>query len=139
MSILTLRPVSRLTRLVPLVAAAFGLVTAAQAQPAEVSGSLLGSLRRGEHLVSFEAKGGKAQSKRVTVDQWTLVAGRDVQRIPAQGDVVFQLRAGRIRTLIDGQKLDRREGDIWLLPTGTSMAVSVMTEMATLQSVSLLP
>ena len=131
---------ARLLHLFSLAAAvaAVGITPSpACAQTANDVPGLLAPLRRAEEVVTFAAKDGKSQAQRVAIDQWTLVAGREITRFPAEGDVLVQLRAGLITTLIDGQRQDRKEGDFWLLPAGTQMSVSVKTEMATLQTVSL--
>ena len=129
----------RIFSLAAAVASAGIAPAPARAQAAaEVSG-LLAPLRRAEETVIFSAKDGKSQALRVAIDQWTLVAGREIVRFPADGDVLVQLRAGLITTVIGGQRQARKEGDFWLLPAGTTMSVTVKTEMATLQTVSVKP
>jgi quercetin dioxygenase-like cupin family protein len=98
--------------------------------------SPLAPLRRADETLAVTGRDGRAQALRIALHEWTLVAGRDVARFPADGDVLAHLRAGRVTTTIDGQSTARSEGEFWLVPAGKAMAIRVTTEMATIETTS---
>lgn len=69
----------------------------------------------------------------VTIKQWSLVAGKSFDRFPEEGHLIVQLRAGRVVTIIDGKREDRREGEFWEVAPGSPMGLEVTSEMAILQ------
>jgi quercetin dioxygenase-like cupin family protein len=107
----------------------------AQAASSEAA-TQLAPLRRADETLSVTGRDGRVQALRVALHEWTLVAGRDIPRFPADGDLLVHLRAGRVTTTIDGQSTARNEGEFWLVPAGKAMAVRVTTEMATIETTS---
>ena len=107
---------------------------------AQVAGSdaatQLAPLRRADETLAVTGRDGRAQALRVALQKWTLVAGRDIPRFPADGDLLVHLRAGRVTTMIDGQSTARSEGEFWLVPAGKAMELRVTTEMATIETTS---
>jgi len=97
----------------------------------------LAPLRRADETFALTGRDGRAQALRVSLHEWTLVAGRDVPRFPADGDLLVHLRAGRVTTTVDGQSTARSEGEFWLVPAGKAMAVRVTTEMATIETINM--
>ena len=97
---------------------------------------LLAPFKRADERATLVMKNGKSRELHVAVNQWTLVAGREITRFPEQGDVIVQLQAGLVTTVIGGHKQERKEGDFWLVPAGSAMSVTVTTEMATMQTVA---
>ena len=96
----------------------------------------LAPLRRADETLAVTGRDGREQALRVVLHEWTLVAGGDVPRFPADGDLLVHLRAGRVTTTIDGQSTPRSEGEFWLVSAGKAMTVRVTTEMATIETTS---
>jgi quercetin dioxygenase-like cupin family protein len=96
----------------------------------------LAPLRRADETLAVTGRDGRVQALRVALHEWTLVAGRDIARFPADGNLLVQLRAGRVTTTIDGQSMARSEGEFWVVPAGKTMALRVTTEMATIATTS---
>ena len=81
-----------------------------------------------------------ARRSRVTVRTWILHNKEKLERLPETGLLLVELRAGeRCTTIIDGKRVERKEGDFWLVPAGTSMAVETGRFSVVLQTIALTP
>jgi hypothetical protein len=80
--------------------------------------------------------GDRAQPVRVDIRLWSLAGAQriDTLDLPFRGLLVVELRAGRIATIIGGRRVERREGEIWSVPAGTTMQLETGDNMATLQT-----
>ena len=54
--------------------------------------------------------------------------------LPFRGFMIVELRAGEAVTIIDGQRVERREGEIWSVPPGSEMRVETDDDTAVLQT-----
>ena len=80
------------------------------------------------------ARGGAAA--RVDIRVWS-IAGR--QRLaglslPYRGLTIVELRAGDLTTVIDGRRVERREGEIWSVPAGSAMRLQTDDDTAVVQT-----
>jgi quercetin dioxygenase-like cupin family protein len=86
--------------------------------------------------VTFHTQNGAIKQVSVTVRNWSVVGGRTAARFPEQGFLLFHLLAGQVTTEIGGKQQNRKTGDTWTLPAGSSMELTVKREMATMQTVA---
>jgi len=78
------------------------------------------------------------RSSRVTVRIWILHNKEKIERLPESGLLLVELRAGqRCITIIDGKRVERKEGEFWLVPAGTSMGVETGRFSVVLQTIAL--
>jgi quercetin dioxygenase-like cupin family protein len=96
----------------------------------------LQSIVRFQGPVSFHAPNGTARQLSVTIRNWSIASGRPIERFQEPGLIMVQVLAGQVTTMIDGKSEDRKTGDIWAVPTGSAMAISVKRETAVLQTVA---
>jgi quercetin dioxygenase-like cupin family protein len=108
----------------------------AQAQQQLPSGLLPPTVRFHGDISLTSATGKAAKPLSVTIRQWSVPSGRTVERFPETGFVLVQLLAGKVTTNIEGKQQNRNTGDIWIVPAGASMAVTVRREMAILETVA---
>lgn len=73
----------------------------------------------------------------VDVRNWTIGGGArlDALPLPIQGLMVVQLRGGTLTTIINGNRRERFEGEIWTVPTSVPMGVETEDDSAILQTV----
>jgi hypothetical protein len=97
-----------------------------------------GLLRRGrfEGSVKLRTKAGRATQVGAVLHQWS-IPGKQRVAIPEHGFLLVELRAGRLTTTIDGKELERRAGDFWTVPAKVRMWVTVTSESAVLDVMSL--
>ena len=119
---------------VAIVLATLSLTQAQQQQPA----GLLPPTVRFQGNISLAPTATNANPKplSVTIRQWSVVGGRAVESFPETGFVLVQLLAGKVTTNIGGVQQNRNTGDIWIVPAGANMAVTVKREMATLETIA---
>ena len=81
---------------------------------------------------------GRADSVRVDVRQWSIAGGQRIAALalPVRGLLIVELRGGRLTTVIDGRRQERRIGEIWSVPPGHTMQVETGDDMATIQTTS---
>ena len=76
---------------------------------------------------------------RVGLYQW-IVRGRQkiaALELPVQGTTIVQLRAGKLTTVIDGQRQQRREGEFWTVPAGAALGIETDDDSAIIQTLTL--
>jgi hypothetical protein len=78
----------------------------------------------------------QADSVRVDIRLWSIAGGQRIAalELPFRGLTVVELRGGRVTTIIDGRRVERRVGEIWSVPTGSTMQLETGDDMATLQT-----
>jgi hypothetical protein len=67
-------------------------------------------------------------------------AGANLLALPlrAQGGfVIYELRAGKLTTVIDGKRQERREGEFWLVRPGESIALETEDDSVVVQTIQL--
>ena len=70
------------------------------------------------------------------IQRWSIAGGQRIAALkrPFRGLAIVELRGGRVTTIIDGQRVDRRVGEIWSVPLGSTMELETGDDMATLQT-----
>jgi len=53
------------------------------------------------------------------------------------GFVIYELRAGKLTTVIDGQRQERREGEFWLVRPGQSIELEAADDAVVLQTIQI--
>lgn len=104
-------------------------------EPQTANGALQSALRF-QGQVMFHVANGATRTVSVTVRNWS-IAGGSIDRFPEPGLAMVQLLAGRLTTTIDGKTEDRNTGDVWSVPSVSSMGVTVKRETAVIQTISL--
>jgi quercetin dioxygenase-like cupin family protein len=86
--------------------------------------------------VTFHEQNGAVRQVSVTIRNWSIAGGRPIDRFPEPGLVMVQVLAGQLTTLIDGKMEDRKTGDVWAVPVGSVMGITVKRETVILQTVA---
>lgn len=132
----------RSTIAIALSAALFSSVAHAQANPRDQAPAENGEavevkvegVQRFDGVLALGAK----RSSRVTVRIWSLHKKEKIKLLPESGLLLVELRAGeRCTTIIDGKRVEREEGDFWVVPAGTSMGVETGRFAVVLQTTAL--
>jgi len=78
---------------------------------------------------------------KLEIRNFSLVSSAESVLLTAEGFTVFQVRSGKIDTLISGKKERRLAGNFWTLVAGESMTVTFPphSEVAQLQSITVVP
>jgi len=73
----------------------------------------------------------------VEIRNWMLGGGLSLPElpIPPEGLMIVQLRGGELTTVIDGEKRERAEGELWTVPAGVRMGLETTDDSAVLQTV----
>lgn len=82
---------------------------------------------------------GKPLSIAVGLRLWSIDAVRGPQKLLIPEFTVFHLRAGTLKTMIDGKEETRKTDDFWVLPAGSQMSVQVKGETAVVETTSVSP
>jgi len=86
-----------------------------------------------EGSTTIPAKNGPMEAVHVSVQSWAI--SRREQQIPLQGFYVAHLLSGQISATIDGQTTPHVAGDYWTVKAGAAMRVSVVGEVAALETI----
>lgn len=117
-----------------------GTSNAYASQETDVDGhGLPAPIKRADETLAAPSADGNGRPLTVTIKQWSLIAGKSFDRFPEQGHLIVQLRAGRVVTIIDGEREERKEGEFWEVAPGSSMGLEVTSEMAILQVTAIKP
>jgi quercetin dioxygenase-like cupin family protein len=78
--------------------------------------------------------GAPTESARVDMRQWSIAGGQRLAslRLPFRGLLIVELRAGEITTIINGERVVRREGEIWSVPAESTMQLETGEDAAIL-------
>lgn len=135
----------RSTIAIALSAALFSSVAHAQANPrdedpaekGEAAEAKVEGVQRFDGVLALDAK--RTSRVAVTVTLWTLHKKKEkIQLLPESGLLLVELRAGRrCATIIDGKRVERKEGDFWVVPAGSSMGVEIERFAIVLQTTAL--
>jgi quercetin dioxygenase-like cupin family protein len=113
-----------------LVHSATASPAGAQARPdergVETRDRFAGTLR-------LSARDGSARALQVEVHHWSIRGGQRVTPAASPGFRVMQLLAGAVTTVIDGQRVARREGEFWTVPAGVALLLETGDDTAVLQ------
>lgn len=76
------------------------------------------------------------QTGHVSIQTWKLSGPKDVvHEIPLQGFYIAHLLSGAIATTIDGQTVKQPASAYWTVKAGASMKVSVLGELAVIETI----
>jgi hypothetical protein len=119
------------------ILAVLGAIAFAADQPSQEATR---SVSRFSGVVTTAALGGNAPM-RVEIMDWYLARTPQGFQIPAQGFYLAQLRSGRVVTDIAGKSETRQAGDLWTVPAGVPMTVTIRRpgEGAQLQTIAINP
>lgn len=73
---------------------------------------------------------------RVDIRVWSIAGHQRLAglRLPFRGLTIVELRAGDLTTVIDGRRVERREGEIWSVPAGSAMQLQTDDDTAVVQT-----
>lgn len=120
------------SRHLALATALVALAAPVGGQPTSRGGVEMRSVFEGQTMAR---EGGRA-SARVDIRVWS-VRGRQrvaALKFPFRGVTIVELRAGQVTTIIDGRRVERREGEIWSVPAGGVMQLETDDDTAVLQT-----
>src|SRR6266851_362363 len=87
--------------------------------------------------ITVRTKQGKDKEIRVVIRNWFMPKGGVVPRFPEEGFMIVQLQNGRLTTTIDGQREERKSGDFWFLPAGSTMSMETAHTAASLETMAM--
>lgn len=72
---------------------------------------------------------------------WILAPGLKAERLPlpAEANVVIELHAGKLETLIGDNRVSRKLGEIWTLQPGEPFVVTTSDDSVTLTTLAITP
>jgi hypothetical protein len=77
---------------------------------------------------------GKTLALNVGLRIWSIDGTLGRQTVRASDFTVFRLRAGRIKTVVDGKEQVRNVDEYWMLPAGSTFSLEVKGETALLET-----
>ena len=84
--------------------------------------------------LALKTKEGKSVALNVGVRVWSIDGALGRQTLRTTDYTVFRLRAGKIKTVVDGKEQLRDVDEYWTLPAGTSFSLEVKGETALLET-----
>jgi hypothetical protein len=120
-----------------LAGAAVGSPPAPLSQGAISQGPVIrDSLTLREHCsgtLSYRTSAGVVKTVRVSLRQWVANGRAKVARFPQAGFLVVQLSSGKVVTVINGEKRERKPDEFWTVPASAVMRVETGNEQAALE------
>lgn len=91
---------------------------------------------RARILFEGQTQGRDGTARRVDIRLWIIAGHQRLAglRFPFRGVVIAELRAGDLTTIIDGRRVERREGEIWSVPAGSMMQLQTEDDTAVVQT-----
>lgn len=87
--------------------------------------------------MALKSTKGTPISVQLNLRVWSIDAGRGPQNLMVPEFTIFHLRAGTLKTVVDGKEEVRKPDDFWALPAGSQMTVQVKGEAAVLETTSI--
>jgi len=87
--------------------------------------------------VTVRARDGSARVVQVVVRNWIVDNRQKIARFPEEGPVIVQLTGGELVTIIGGQRQERKSGEFWTVPAGSTMSLETGNDSAALQTVAI--
>jgi hypothetical protein len=84
--------------------------------------------------LSLKSKAGKTLALNVGLRIWSIDGTLGRQTLRTTDYTVFRLRAGKIKTVIDGKEQVRNVDEYWTLPAGSTLSLEVKGETALLET-----
>jgi glyoxylate utilization-related uncharacterized protein len=118
-----------------LLAASLAAVVATSAV---VDAQTLAPLQQFDGNITVAAPNGATQPARLSVQSWRISGSRSRQsptlQIPLTGFYLARLVSGEVQATIDGRTSKKATGEYWVVPTGTTMQVQAIGEVAILET-----
>lgn len=82
---------------------------------------------------------GELRETDVRIQNVAIVGGQKLEALAlrSNGITIVQLRAGKLTTVIDGKRQERKEGEFWTVPPGVKMSVETEDDTATIQTIEI--
>jgi hypothetical protein len=87
--------------------------------------------------LSLKTKAGKTLALNVGLRIWSIDGTLGRQTLRTTDYTVFRLRAGKIKTVIDGKEQVRNVDEYWTLPAGSTLSLEVKGETALLETTTI--
>jgi hypothetical protein len=84
--------------------------------------------------LTLKTREGKTLALNVGLRIWSIDGALGRQTLRTTDYTVFRLRAGRIKTVLDGKEQIRNVDEYWTLPAGSTLSVEVKGETALLET-----
>jgi hypothetical protein len=84
--------------------------------------------------LTLKTKAGKTLSLNVGLRVWSIDGTLGRQTLRTTDYTVFRLRAGKIKTVVDGKEQVRNVDEYWTLPAGSTLSLEVKGETALLET-----
>jgi hypothetical protein len=84
--------------------------------------------------LTLKTKAGKTLSLNVGLRIWSIDGTLGRQTLRTTDYTVFRLRAGKIKTVVDGKEQVRNVDEYWTLPAGSTLSLEVKGETALLET-----
>ncbi len=74
---------------------------------------------------------------RVEIYDWSISGGQEIDDLPLEtrGFMIMQLRAGEVTTILDGERRERIEDEVWTVREGASLTLVTEDDTAVLQTI----
>jgi|ERR1700730_6340374 len=89
--------------------------------------------------LTLRTKEGETVALNVGVRLWSIDGNLGRQMLRTSDYTVFRLRAGKIKTVIDGKEQMRNIDEYWTLPAGSTFSLEVKGETALLETMTVSP
>ena len=99
----------------------------------------LRATERFQGALTLKNKQGRPVGLQVGLRVWSIDGALGAQKLRIEEFTVFTLRAGVLKTTIDGKEEERKGDDSWTLPAGATMTVAVKGETAVLETLTVAP
>lgn len=87
--------------------------------------------------LTLKTKAGKTLALNVGLRVWSIDGTLGRQTLRTTDYTVFRLRAGRIKTVVDGKEQVRNVDEYWTLPAGSTLSLEVKGETALLETTTI--
>lgn len=89
-----------------------------------------------EHFTG-ETRMRDGETVRVDLRTWTVRGGLTLDRLPMEIDglMIVHLRGGELETIIQGERVERREDTFWTVPRGATMTLATEDDTAVFDTI----
>lgn len=84
--------------------------------------------------LTLKTKAGKTLALNVGLRVWSIDGTLGRQTLRTTDYTIFRLRAGKIKTVVDGKEQVRNVDECWTLPAGSTLSLEVKGETALLET-----
>lgn len=110
---------------------------AQQPPPAAASGEIAKTYRVREGFqapLTLTTKQGKTVSLKVAMHRWSIDGALGPQTVRVDEFTLFQMRSGKIKTVVDGKEVIKSADSYWTAPAGSTFTFEVKGETALLDA-----